>query len=57
MAFGWEGSKVRLVPLDKARHLENAVLWLNDPKLTAWTLIGDFPLPVVFSASLRSAWV
>ena len=44
MAFGWEGSKVRLVPLDKARHLENAVLWLNDPKLTAWTLIGDFPL-------------
>jgi RimJ/RimL family protein N-acetyltransferase len=44
MAYGWEGDKVRLVPLDKAKHLENAVLWLNDPEITAWTLIGDQPM-------------
>jgi RimJ/RimL family protein N-acetyltransferase len=44
MAYGWEGEKVRLVPLDKAKHLENALLWINDPEVTAWTLIGDQPL-------------
>jgi RimJ/RimL family protein N-acetyltransferase len=44
MAYGWEGSKVRLVPLDKGKHLDNAVAWLNDPEVTAWLLIGDFPL-------------
>ncbi|MEN3001355.1 MAG: GNAT family protein [Armatimonadota bacterium] len=44
MAYGWTGEKVRLVPLDKEKHLPNALLWLNDPDLTQWTLIGDFPL-------------
>jgi RimJ/RimL family protein N-acetyltransferase len=44
MAYGWEGEKVRLVPLDKAKHLENAVLWINDPEVTAWTLVGDQPM-------------
>jgi RimJ/RimL family protein N-acetyltransferase len=44
MAYGWEGEKVRLVPLDKARHLDNAIAWLNDPEVTAWTLVGDWPL-------------
>ncbi|HXO21555.1 MAG TPA: GNAT family protein [Thermoanaerobaculia bacterium] len=44
MAQGWEGDKVRLVPLDKERHLENALAWINDPEITAWTLIGDLPL-------------
>ncbi|HEX3531850.1 MAG TPA: GNAT family N-acetyltransferase [Thermoanaerobaculia bacterium] len=44
MAYGWEGETVRLVPLDKAKHLENAVLWLNDPEITAWTLVGDQPM-------------
>ncbi len=44
MAFGWEGEKVRLVPLDKERHLANALAWLNDPEVTAWTLIGDTPI-------------
>ncbi len=44
MAYGWEGEKVRLVPLDKARHAENVVLWLNDPDVTEMTLIGDLPL-------------
>jgi len=44
MPFGWEGQKVRLVPLDKDRHFDNCVRWLNDPEVTEWTLIGDFPL-------------
>jgi len=44
MAFGWEGRKVRLVPLDKEKHLANAVAWLNDPEVTEWTLIGDTPI-------------
>lgn len=44
MSTGWSGEKVRLAPLDKERHLENALLWLNDPELTAWTLVGDLPL-------------
>ncbi|MEW6250234.1 MAG: GNAT family N-acetyltransferase [Planctomycetota bacterium] len=44
MAFGWEGEKVRLVPLERTRHFENCIRWLNDPQVTAWLLIGDFPL-------------
>ena len=44
MANGWEGEKVRLVPLDAARHLANALLWFNDPEVTAWTLAGDWPV-------------
>jgi RimJ/RimL family protein N-acetyltransferase len=44
MPAGWPGERVRLVPLDKARHLDNALLWLNDPELTQWTLVGDLPL-------------
>jgi RimJ/RimL family protein N-acetyltransferase len=44
MAYGWEGEKVRLVPLDAERHLANAVVWLNDPEVTEGTLIGDFPI-------------
>jgi len=44
MPFGWEGQKVRLAPLDRERHLENALLWLNDPQTTEWMLTGDWPL-------------
>jgi len=44
MGQGWEGDKVRLVPLDKERHFENALQWLNDPEVTQWTLMGDLPL-------------
>lgn len=44
LSFGWEGQKVRLVPLDKQNHFANAVRWLNDPRITQWTLVGDFPL-------------
>jgi RimJ/RimL family protein N-acetyltransferase len=44
MGIGWEGEKVRLVPLDEGRHLASALAWLNDPEVTAWTLVGDTPV-------------
>ncbi len=44
MAHGWEGDKVRLVPLDRSKHFENALKWLNDPDVTRWMEIGDWPI-------------
>lgn len=44
MAYGWEGEKVRLVPLDKGRHAANLHAWMNDPDMTETILAGDFPL-------------
>ena len=44
MAFGWEGDKVRLVPLDRDKHLGNAIKWFNDPEVTEWLETGDWPL-------------
>lgn len=32
---GFRGDRVRLVPPDRALHLDNAVRWLNDPEVTA----------------------
>ncbi len=32
---GWRGERVRLVPPDRALHLENALVWMNDPDVTA----------------------
>ena len=32
---GWKGERSRLVPLDRSLHLENALVWLNDPEVTA----------------------
>ena len=47
MAMGWAGELARLVPLDKSRHLENAVGWLNDEETTRWLLI-DAPVSRVY---------
>jgi RimJ/RimL family protein N-acetyltransferase len=44
MAYGWEGQKVRLVPLDKEKHLAKVMLWINDPDVTEMLLSGDIPL-------------
>jgi len=44
MSFGWEGEKVRLVPLDREKHLENALKWFNNPEVTRWLETGDWPL-------------
>ncbi|HST54189.1 MAG TPA: GNAT family protein [Pyrinomonadaceae bacterium] len=43
MSYGWEGEKVRLVPLDKERHAANTLLWMNDPEVTGTVLSGDIP--------------
>lgn len=32
---GLKGERVRLVPLDRTLHLENALIWFNDPEITA----------------------
>lgn len=44
MAFGYEGKKVRLVPLDKTKHFENCLKWLNDPEVTQFLLAGSYPI-------------
>jgi RimJ/RimL family protein N-acetyltransferase len=44
MSYGWEGDAIRLVPLDKEKHLENALHWFNDSEITAWLETGDWPL-------------
>jgi len=38
---GLQGERVRLVPPDRALHLENALRWMNDPAVTA-TLEHNF---------------
>lgn len=43
MAYGWEGEKVRLVPLDKERHAANVQAWMNDPDVTDTILSGHLP--------------
>jgi RimJ/RimL family protein N-acetyltransferase len=44
MIYGWEGDKVRLVPLDRDKHLGNAIKWFNDAEVTEWLETGDWPL-------------
>jgi len=44
MAYGWEGERVRLAPLDKGRHAANIQVWMSDPDVTETILGGDFPL-------------
>ncbi|HYY98430.1 MAG TPA: GNAT family protein [Pyrinomonadaceae bacterium] len=43
MAYGWEGERVRLVPLDKGRHAANMQVWMNDYDMTGAILSGDLP--------------
>lgn len=44
MGFGYEGKKVRLVPMDMDLHFENAYRWINDPEISAWLAVGHFPI-------------
>ncbi len=44
MVEGWQGERIKLVPLDKERHMANAYAWVNDPEVTDWVLIGDMPV-------------
>jgi RimJ/RimL family protein N-acetyltransferase len=36
--FGIRGERVTLVPIDRERHLECFVRWLNDPEVTRYTI-------------------
>jgi len=44
MAFGIEGTRVRLAPLDADRHLENCYRWVNDTNVTDHLAIGHLPI-------------
>lgn len=44
MGLGWEGKKVRLVPLDFDKHFENCYKWINDPEVNEWLGVGDLPM-------------
>lgn len=44
MEHGWQGDRIRLVPLHRERHFENAWQWINSPVITEWLLAGDFPM-------------
>ena len=35
LIIGLKGERVRLVPPDRTLHLENALIWINDPEITA----------------------
>lgn len=36
---GLAGDKIRLVPVDKRLHLENAIRWMNDPDVTQYLML------------------
>lgn len=44
MGYGYEGEHLRLVPLDREKHLENCQRWMNDPEVTEWLAVGQYPL-------------
>lgn len=44
MAFGFVGKKVRLVPYERTKHIDNAYRWINDERITEWLGLGEFPL-------------
>lgn len=52
MGIGWRGQRVALVPLDKSKHMDNAWRWVNDPEVTRWLLIGDYPT----TRAMEEAW-
>jgi len=45
MAYGYEGSLVRLVPIDLDKHFDNCLRWVNDTDVTDTLSIGQFPIP------------
>ena len=42
--MAWDGELIRLVPLDRERHFENCLRWINDSEVTTWLGIGDMPV-------------
>ncbi|MDI9637386.1 GNAT family protein [Kamptonema cortianum] len=44
MAHGWEGNRIRLVPLEYDQHFENCLAWINDTETSEWLAQGDLPM-------------
>jgi RimJ/RimL family protein N-acetyltransferase len=36
---GLQGEQVRLVPVDRAHHFDNALRWMNDPEVTRFLML------------------
>lgn len=45
--IGWHGDRIRLVPLDEKKHLQNCYDWINDPQVTQFLLAGDIPMTML----------
>jgi ribosomal-protein-alanine N-acetyltransferase len=43
--IGLAGDRVRLVPVDRARHFDNALRWMNDPEVTRFLLVSTGVTP------------
>lgn len=50
--IGWESSRLRLVPLESSKHLENTKSWINSQEVTEWMQEGMFPV----SADETTEW-
>jgi len=50
MAFGYLGKKVRLVPYERTKHMDNAYRWINDEKISEWLGLGDYPVSLLSEA-------
>ena len=49
--------RFRLVPMERQRHLDNAVEWMNDPDVTRWTVAGDSDIDVIVVAPTKRPFV
>ena len=61
MSVGWKGKKVNLTPLEKEKHFETTLQWINDPELTEWMFLGDMPIGRLaeeeyFEQSMKAGW-
>lgn len=43
--MGLRGEKVRLVPVDRALHFDNALRWMNDPEVTRYLSLSTGVTP------------
>ncbi len=44
MDIGWKGSRLCFLPIERDRHFRLQYHWINDPKVTEWTDVGDYPV-------------
>lgn len=49
---GLQGEKVRLVPVDRNQHLDNAVRWMNDPEVTRFLHLSTGVTP-----GMEAEWI